>query len=120
MVNRREAIAALASAAALPLFTGCVRGEVSTPPLSNDADSLKMLDEIADHLLILQPEGATSLGIDTGARASLRSQLADRSEQGKERLATQVRDDFARVNALGTDGLSHAVRTSVNVVRSAY
>jgi uncharacterized protein (DUF885 family) len=117
MPNRREAIAAMASAAALPLIPGCVYG-VSTP--ANDADALKMLDEIADNLLILQPEGATSLGIDTGPRAALRSQLADRSEHGKQRLATRVRGDFARANAFTTDGLSHAVRTSVNVVRSAY
>jgi uncharacterized protein (DUF885 family) len=118
MPNRREAIAALVSAAALPLFTACGRGDVSTP--ATDSDALTMLDEIADNLLILQPEGATSLGIDTGLRAALRSQLADRSERGKQRLATRVRDDFARVNAVASDRLSHAVRTSVNVVRSAY
>jgi uncharacterized protein (DUF885 family) len=81
---------------------------------------MKLLDSVADNLLQLQPEAATSLGIDTGARAALRSRLADRSEDGKQRLARQVKADLDRVNAVKTDSLSHAVRTSVDVVRSAY
>ena len=75
---------------------------------------------MADNLLRLLPESATSLGIDTGARAALRSQLADRSAEGQQRIATQLRADLERVNAFNTSGLSHATRTSVEVVRSAY
>jgi uncharacterized protein (DUF885 family) len=119
-LTRRELIAALASAAALPVMSGCAGNSASTPPASNDADALKLLDSVADTLLRLVPESATSLGIDTGSRAALRSQLADRSEDGKQRLAKQVRDDLERVTAFKTDGLSHAVRTSIEVVRSAY
>jgi uncharacterized protein (DUF885 family) len=117
-MNRREVLAALASAAALPLVIGCARDEAPGP--ANDVDALKLLDSVADNLLRLQPESATSLGIDTGARAALRSQLADRSEGGKQRLAQQVKADLDRVQALNTGGLSHAMRTSVEVVRSAY
>ena len=64
--------------------------------MSTDADALSLLDEIAESLLRLQPESATSLGIDTGARAALRSQLGDRSATGRQRLATQVRGDMDR------------------------
>jgi uncharacterized protein (DUF885 family) len=85
-----------------------------------DADALKLLNEIAENLLRLQPESATSLGIDTGARAALRSQLADRSAPGQQRLAGQVRMDLDRAKAFDTNNLSHAMRTSVEVVRSAY
>ena len=73
-----------------------------TPPRSSpptDADAVKLLDAVADNLLKLLPETATSLGIDTGARAALRSQLADRSAAGKQRLAGQVRTDLERVKA---------------------
>jgi uncharacterized protein (DUF885 family) len=119
-LTRRELIAALASAAALPVMSGCAGNSASTPPASNAADALKLLDSVADTLLRLLPESATSLGIDTGSRAALRSQLADRSEEGKQRLAKQVRDDLERGTAFKTDGLSHAVRTSIEVVRSAY
>jgi len=124
MMTRRDAIAALASTAALPLVSSCGGG--SAPDTSKaaatptDTDALKLLDEIADNLLKLGPEGATSLGIDTGARAALRSELTDRSEAGKQRIASQVRSDLDRVKAFDHKGLSHAARTSVEVVRSAY
>ena len=122
MLSRREVLAALASAAALPIASAC-SGNVTPPPSSSsptDADAVKLLDEVADNLLKLLPETATSLGIDTGARSALRSQLADRSETGKQRLAGQVRADLERVRGFNTDGLSHAMRTSVEVVKSAY
>ena len=119
-LTRREALAALASAAALPLVSDRAAAAANTPHMSNDADAMKLLNEVAESLLTLQPEGATSLGIDTGVRAILRSQLADRSEAGKQRLAKQVRADLARIRAFDTAGLSHAMRTSVDVVRSAY
>jgi len=120
MLTRREALAALASAAALPLVAGCARDGAAPPPMPTDADALKLLDDVADHLLTLFPESATSLGHDTGARAALRSQLGDRSAEGQQRVAGQVRADLARIDAVKTDGLSHAMRTSMEVVRSAY
>ena len=120
MLTRREALAALASAAALPLVAGCARDGAAPPPMPTDADALKLLDDVADRLLTLFPESATSLGHDTGARAALRSQLGDRSAEGQQRVAGQVRADLARIDAVKTDGLSHAMRTSMEVVRSAY
>ena len=122
LLNRREAIAALASTAALPLMSACGRDRATTAlaPGTSEADALALLDGVADNLLRLLPESATSLGIDTGARAALRSQLADRSAEGQQRMAKQVRADLERVNAFNTTGLSHALRTSFEVVRSAY
>ena len=126
MLTRREALAALASAATLPLMSGCGRDGAAPPsappsaPPNGEAAALALLDSVADNLLRLYPETATSLGIDTGARAALRSQLADRSAEGQQRLAKQVRADLERINASATAGLSHATRTSVEVVRSAY
>ncbi|MEZ5316367.1 MAG: DUF885 domain-containing protein [Vicinamibacterales bacterium] len=125
--TRREALVALASTAALPWLSAC-SGSGAGPAGSTgsggsgagDADALAVLADCADHLLALFPETATSLGVDTGTRAALRSRLQDRSEEGKQRIAAQVRADLARVNALDTAGLSHATRTSVAVVKSAY
>ena len=121
MLSRREPLAALASAAALPLMSGCGVTERSRrrPPAATPRRS-SCSNRIADNLLRLSPETATSLGIDTGERAALRSQLADRSADGQQRLAKQVRADLDRVNAFNTSGLSHAARTSIEVVRSAY
>ena len=119
-VTRREVIAALASAAALPLLSACGRSGEPMPTRPTEASALALLDEVAEHLIRLRPEQATSLGIDTGARAALRSVLADRSAEGQRRLASQLRVDLERVNAFDASGLSHATRTSFEVVRSAY
>ncbi len=122
-ISRRDAIAAMASVAAIPLVSSCGGYSSPLPPpvtATNETGARALLDEVAENLLRLAPEGATSLGIDTGARAGLRSQLTDRSAEGQRRIANQLRSDLARVNAFNASGLSHATRTSFEVVRSAY
>ncbi len=79
-----------------------------------------VLDGIGERLLALAPESATTLGLDTGTRAALRSMLADRSQAGQDAIAALLRADLAQAEALDTTGLSHATRTTVEVVRSAY
>jgi uncharacterized protein (DUF885 family) len=116
-------VAALVSAAVAPLAVACGRSRGSvgvTPAAPGDAEALALLDRAAEDLLRLFPETATSLGIDTGSRAGLRSQLTDRSAEGTHRIAKQVREDLERVNGLDTAKLSSPTRTSVAVVRSAY
>jgi uncharacterized protein (DUF885 family) len=124
LLNRREALAALASTAALPLLSGCNDKPAATPAAGAAADAEKnamaLLDSIGENYLKHFPERSTSLGIDTGARAALRSQLADRSAEGQKKIADTVRQDLDRARALDTNGLSYATRTSVEVVRSAY
>src|SRR5688572_10874889 len=123
MLTRREAIAALAYSTSFPLMSACSRepSPSSTTALTNtEADAHKLLDDIGNSLLRLVPETATSLGIDTGPRAELRSQLMDRSAEGQQRIAGQLRRDLERANALDASRLPHATRTSLEVVRSAY
>ena len=119
-MNRRQAMAMLTSAMTLPLLPTCSRQQPPAPRSTAETDALALLDELAENLLRLAPENATSLGIDTGARAQLRSQLADRSAAGQERIASQLGADLKRANAFDTSGLSYATRTSIEVVRSAY
>jgi len=83
-------------------------------------DAQKLLDSVADNLIALSPEGATSLGIDTGARAAERGKLGDRSAAGMKVVADTLKSDLARVRAVKTDSLDHATRTSLAVVDSAY
>ena len=121
--NRREILAALAALAVTPLVGACGGQRAptiaaATPP--DEAAARALLDAVAENLLRLMPEQATSLGIDTGTRAGLRSRLTDRSPAGQQRMASQLRADLARINAFDASGLSHATRTSFEVVRSAY
>lgn len=90
------------------------------PAQPSDAQARALLDQIADELLGLSPETATSLGIDTGGRATLRAQLSDRSADGVRRVAAHVRTSLDRLNTVAITDLSPPVRTSVAVVRSAY
>jgi uncharacterized protein (DUF885 family) len=124
ILNRREAIAALASTAAVPFLSACgdnTSSSTTTAAKPNgEPDALALLESIGENYLRFAPESATSLGIDTGARAALRSQLTDRSAEGQQKIAAQVRQDLERVKAFDVSGFSHATRTSVEVVRSAY
>jgi len=114
-LSRREALAGLGATTALPLLNG-----VASAAAATDAQANAILSSAANNLLRLYPTAATSLGVDTGARAVLRSQLPDRSMAGQQRVAQIVRDDLARVEALDTSKLSFPVRTSVEVVKYAY
>lgn len=119
-LSRRELLATLASAATLPLLNPIASAFALDSRAASDEPALQLLDACAEHLLALFPESATSLGIDNGARAALRSQLADRSLAGHRRIAEQLEADLKPLQALDTRGLSPAMRTSVAVVKSAY
>src|SRR5947207_5724797 len=51
------------------------------PPGTGAADAAlgRYFDQVSDRYLAASPETATSLGLDTGARAHLKSKLADAS-----------------------------------------
>jgi len=116
-LSRRETISALAATAALPMVAKATR---SWAAAATDAQASALLDSIGDNLIRLSPEGATSLGIDTGKRAYLRSKLGDRTAAGQHRVAATLKADLARAKAIDTSKLSFPVRTSIEVVRSAY
>jgi uncharacterized protein (DUF885 family) len=115
-VSRRQTLASLGAGAAGIALAGPATAEtIVTGPGAPD-----LLQSIADNLLAQSPEGATSLGIDTGARAKMRGQLGDRSAAGVTALADTLKADVARVRAFDKAGLGHATRTSLAVVESAY
>jgi uncharacterized protein (DUF885 family) len=122
--SRRQTLAALGAGAATLALPACANKALSaaTPdagPL-DEAGAKALLDSVAQRLLALSPETATSLGVDTGENSSLRRKLADRSAAGQEKIAATLRDDIARVRAADTSQLSYATRTSFAVVESAY
>ena len=116
-LTRRETMTALAATAALPLTA---KAAPAWAQPASDAQASALLNSVGDNLLRLNPEQATSLGLDTGARAWMRSRLGDRSAAGQQRVAATLKADLARVQALDTSKLSFPVRTSIEVVKSAY
>lgn len=114
--SRRQTLATLGAGTAGLAIAGPASA-LQSPPKS---DAQKLLDSVADNLLALSPEGATSLGIDTGARAAERGKLGDRSAAGQKTVADTLKADIARVRAFDKTGLDHKTRTSLAVVESAY
>ncbi len=128
-LTRRQTLVALSSGAAGLALSACTGGAlpddaaVIPPPPPGTAGATgatAMLDSVADNLLAHSPESATSLGIDTGARAAMRGQLSDRSAAGVQALTDTLKADLARVRAVPRAGLDHATRTSLAVIESAY
>jgi uncharacterized protein (DUF885 family) len=117
--SRRQALGALSAGVATIALSGGARAFVA-PAAASEAGATALLDSIGEDLLVLSPETATSLGVDTGKNAFLRSKLADRSQAGQDRIAATLRTDLARAEAVDTASLTYPTRTSIEVVRSAY
>jgi len=115
--TRRETLGALGAAAALPVLVRAAPAQ-AVPP--TEAQAKALLNLIGENLLRTSPGGATSLGIDVGARAPYRYRLEDRSAAGQARTAAIISADLARANAIDTSNLPFSTRTSIEVVKSAY
>jgi len=114
LIDRRELLAgagALAFVAALP--------QRAWPSPADDAAEAA-LAQVAEALLADYPENATTLGLDTGGRAALRSRLSDRSPAGQQALAERARERLARLRAIDPASLSEAARIDLDVVRTAH
>jgi uncharacterized protein (DUF885 family) len=59
-----------------------------------------LYEAIFERLLAASPETATDLGLDTGARAGLKSQLSDMTEAGKLRQFRPLADALPRLRAI--------------------
>ncbi len=115
--SRRAFLAMLGAGSASSLLSAC-----KVPPAAGPApaSAAGFLDALAWKLIELGPEGATSLGIDTGNRAALRSRLSDRSPRGVEQVADLLRNALKQLPAYETEALDPATRTSLAVVKSAF
>ncbi|MEO6387721.1 MAG: DUF885 domain-containing protein [Croceibacterium sp.] len=117
-ITRRQALSGLAGGASALALSSCVRAPLSAPlPLAGPE---ALLDDIAYNLLAHEPDRATSLGVDTGAHAALRSKIEDASAAGQQSYAETLRTDLARARAVDTAALDPVTRTSFEVVTSAY
>jgi uncharacterized protein (DUF885 family) len=89
---------------------------------ADGADSAveKLLAEMAEELLADYPENATSLGIDAGPRAPLKTKLTDRSASGQQAIARRVTARLERLRAIDASALDEAERIDLDVVRTAH
>ena len=111
--NRRSVLAAGAAGLAL---SGTAWAKT---PASATTTFRAALDRFADQILALQPEQATSLGVDTGKRAPLRFQLGDASEAGDQSWARQVRAMIATLGKIDRRKLSGSDQVRYDTVKYA-
>lgn len=114
MIDRREL---LAGAGALALTAALPRAAWASP--AEDAAEAA-LAEVGEALLSDYPENATTLGLDSGARAALRARLSDRSIAGQQALATRARERLARLRGIDPAPLGEAAKIDLDVVRTAH
>ena len=127
-LSRRDALAGLAATTALSLISpsralGQNPNPPGLPPITPqylEMTATRELQDIGNGLLRLKPESATSLGLDVGKDADLRSKLEDRSTEGQARVAALLRSDLESFEFSDTSKLSFTTKTSVEVVKSAY
>ncbi len=119
-ITRRQVLAGLGATTALTLG-GCT--SVPRPEGIAQAGEIganRLLEVVGYNLLEHEPERATSLGVDTGRFAALRSRLEDQSQAGQDAYAATLRQDLDRVRAFPKEGLTSETRTNLEVVESGY
>jgi uncharacterized protein (DUF885 family) len=117
MLNRRNLLATSAAAA---IAAGIPRQVFAAGAPADTAEASKRLNVLFDAFVSEQldhaPEGATSLGIDTGTRAHQRSELSDRSLAEADRLKALVADQLKRLEAFNRASLSASDAVGYDVV----
>ena len=116
-MDRRSFLATGATVALLPFTETRVVAAVAAPPGKDDARLNAAFESIFQERVRSSPEQASSLGLDKGPNAALKSKLDTRSAPvaRRENLALNRRA-IARLNAIGTAGLSEAARLNREVV----
>jgi uncharacterized protein (DUF885 family) len=111
-MRRRDFLASaslMTGAAALPGIAHAAAG-------NRDAELRAMLDRFFYERLADNPEQATSLGLDTGERASLRSKLGDASRAEETKQFARAKRERAALKAIPRDALGTAAKLDYDVV----
>ena len=116
-MDRRSFLATGATAALLPLAEAPALAAIATAPGGGDARLNALFEEIFQDRVRHSPELASSLGLDKGPNAALKSKLDTRptAVARREDLARNRRD-IARLKAIAPNGLSDAAKLNREVV----
>ncbi|HEY2357857.1 MAG TPA: DUF885 domain-containing protein, partial [Phenylobacterium sp.] len=116
----------LVTAAAAGLIAAKRQGEASGgagPKVAaspGDAAINRYFDGVAEHILATGPEQATSLGLDTGARVALKSQVSDASMAHIADDRAWCRAGLAKLETFPDASLSPTARLNKAVVKYAF
>ena len=115
-ITRRAALAASSGTLATAALPGLAKAATAPGTASR---TRVLLDRIADEILRLSPEQATSLGVDTGARSALRGEVSDSSPAGRARFAAQLASIDRRLKAVPRTPMTASEKLRVDTVAYA-
>ena len=110
-MQRREF---LFSSVAVAVTAALAHRAVADAPAGESARAL--LDAIFDRMLVASPEGATTLGLDTGKHAALRAMLDDQSPAGRMSTLGPVADAWPALQSVDRARLAARDRTYIAAV----
>ncbi|MFI4950472.1 MAG: DUF885 domain-containing protein [Caulobacterales bacterium] len=114
----RRSLLVTAAAAGLAATARAAPKAPAGPP--GDAAINRYFDVLCEHILAASPETATSLGLDTGARAALKSRLSDASMAHVAADRAWCRQNLTRLEAFPDAGLSPTARLNKAVMKYAF
>jgi uncharacterized protein (DUF885 family) len=119
--SRRDLLLSALSATAVGALPGFALAQSPGQGGSSPADTQfsKLLADIAEEVLRLSPTSATSLGMDSGERAALKSKLEDISDAGDAAWAAEVKSILTRLSAVDRAALGERSQTLYDTVRYA-
>jgi uncharacterized protein (DUF885 family) len=120
MLDRRNLLATSAAAAIAMGIPGRAFAANMPGGTADTAEASKNLNALFDAFVNEQldhaPEGATSLGIDTGSRAHQRSELSDHSLAEADRLKALIADQLKRLETFNRASLNTGDAVGYDVV----
>ena len=115
-LNRRMLLQSVSATTVLSATPVLAKAAKKAAPLS---PFRKLLDSFAEEIMRLSPTQATSLGLDKGVRAALKSQLGDGSPAGDAKWAAQVGSMLTRLGKVNRAALSPADQIRYDTVKHA-
>ena len=116
-MDRRSFLTASATVALLPFTEAPSFAAVAAKPGSGDAKLSALFEEIFQERVHNNPDLASSLGLDKGANAALKSKFdTDPTRVGRAKALARNRRAIARLNAISTATLSDAAKLNREVV----
>jgi uncharacterized protein (DUF885 family) len=115
--RRKLLLAALSASAVTTLPRSALAA--AHPAAPGDQRFAALMADFAEEILVLAPTQATSLGLDSGARAELKAQLEDVSKAGDARWASQVQSMSARLDKIDRNSLGRQEQVRYDTLRYA-
>lgn len=119
-IDRRQTMAALLGGSMLAgvgAMPSLARAAMQTAPTPAGAAARVVYDRLFWEGLTINPEGATSLGLDTGERAALRGKLSSSAMADRFGSAQKLVEAKPAIDALSTEGMTAIERNQLEVLK---